>query len=292
MSTAIPGYVFQCHAPPTPSPSYGYPQQGGYGQPQQGAQPGYGYPQQPVPPQQPPAGPGYDHGQPPTPGGGGGGGKRTGIIIGAALALVAVGVGVFLVTKGGDSGSGALKNDGKKYKLIAPQTVAGSFTRESQDSNDGFDSTDLAKLRSLGVSNPTSVAANYQQGPALAGKALTFSGVYGTVKDPQKVVDGMFEQVRADANKDTSGGKAELVGSPQRVHPAGADDAVMECQVVKETEGSKSLTTPLCLWADYSTVGYALSLDLAAAATGHSNQSIADAAALTAKVRHDVRVPA
>ncbi|NUQ96440.1 MAG: hypothetical protein HOY79_07685 [Streptomyces sp.] len=301
-----------------PAPGYGQPQpgygQGGYGQPQPGygaqqGQPGYGYPQQAPPPQQPPAygqvppqqpygqqpGYGYPQGAPPQ-----GGGKRTGIIVGVVVALVAIGAGVFFVTKGSGGGGSALKDDGKKYKLITPDTVAGSYTKSSDSSaSDGFDDSDIERMKGLGVTNAQKVAANYTSGSQLSGKLLEFSGVYGTVKDPKKVVDGMFADARAKAQSDKSssgGSKEELVGGTQTVHPAGADDAVVECQQVKITDTStsngKSITTSVCMWADYSTVGYVIPVDAAAMMTGSGGTiSVSDGADLTAKVRKDVRVP-
>ena len=60
---------------------------------------------------------------------------------------------------------------------------------------------------------------------ALAAKKLvTFSGVYGTIDDPEKVVDAMFAKMKTEAEKDRlQGGK--LVGSPKAYTPAGFDDA-------------------------------------------------------------------
>jgi hypothetical protein len=290
------------------------PQQGGYGQPPQ--QPGYGYPQQAppaqapygqVPQQQPAYGQQPPYGQPPQqPGYGypqqppqGGGGKRTGVIIGVVVALVAVGAGIFFVTKGSGDGGSALKDDGKKYKLITPDTVATDYKKNDDaagGSDDGFDDNDVAKMKSLGVTGPTKVTAGYMKGSELTGSLLQFSGVYGTVKDPQKVVDGMFADLRQQASKDDSGdgSKTELIGDAQTVHPAGAEDAVMKCQQAKSTDGSshKSFTTTICLWADYSTVGYVLPVDLASIVSGGGTAtSVSDAADLTAKVRKDVRVP-
>lgn len=283
---------------PQPQPGYGYPQQpqqGGYGQPpQQPQQPGYGQ----VPPQNPygqqPPGYGYPQQAPPQ----GGGGKKTGLIIGAVVALVAVGVGVFFATKGGSGGGSALKDDGKKYKLITPDTVAGSYKKSpDSSSSDGFDDSDIQKMKALGVTNAQNVSAGYTSGSELSGKLLEFSGVYGTVKDPKAVVDGMFADARAKSKTDkpdSDGSKQELVGDTQTVHPAGADDAVMECQQVKFTDGSsgKSITTSICMWADYSTVGYVVPIDAAAMMTGSGGStSVSAAADLTAQVRKDVRVP-
>jgi hypothetical protein len=283
------------------------PPQGGYGQPQQ-PPPGYGYPQQAPPPGQAPYGqqPGYGQQQPygqvpQQPGYGyppqppqGGGGKRTGIIIGVVVALVVVGVGVFFVAHKSNSGGSSLANDGKKYKLTTPATVADTYQKsDDSSSGDGFDSSDLAQMKALGVTNPTEVSANYVSGNQLTGKLLEFSGVYGTVKDPQKVVDGMFAEMKKSATQDQSSSKGELEGSPQKVKPTGASDAVMECQVAKisDSTSGKSFSTTLCLWADYSTVAYVVPVDVTAITTGAGgSMSVSDAADLTSKVRKDTRV--
>ncbi|UWE08434.1 hypothetical protein [Actinacidiphila bryophytorum] len=287
-----------------PQPGYGYPQQPGqpaqppYGQPpQQPAygqpQPGYGYPQQPGQPVygQVPQQPGYGYGQPPVPQGGSG--KRTGIIIGAVVALVAVGAGVFfVVNKGGGS-------DDKKYKLITPQTVATDYKKtDNSTANDlGFDDSDVTKLKALGMTDPQRVTQGYVKGSETTGTLLSFSGAYGEVKDPKKLADGMMAELRQGASDDDGGdSKTELVGSANTVHPAGADDAVVECQSAKVTStedpSQPPITFTICLWADKSTVGTVVPLDFASI-VGGSNASMSekDTADLLSKVRKDVRVP-
>ncbi|BBA97423.1 hypothetical protein RVR_3162 [Actinacidiphila reveromycinica] len=300
-------------------PQPGPPPQGGYGQPQPGY--GYGYPQQ-APPPPPPYGGQPAYGQPPQPGYGqqppygqmpqqgygypqppqqGGNGKRTGVIVGVVVALIAVGGGVFFATRGGgSSGSSSLHDDGKKYTLTTPDTVAGDYAKSDDSDGDGFDDDDLAKIKALGVSDPTQVSASYKEDTsALAGKLLEFSGVYGTVKDPGKVVDGMFAMLKQGTEEDKENGtKVETSGSPQSVKPAGMkSDAVMKCQTIKETgeESGQSYTvnTTVCVWADYSTVAYVIPIDSAQIITGGgSAPSIADAGELTSKVRNDVEVEA
>lgn len=301
--------------PQPPQQPGGYPPQqpqqpGGYGQPQQ-PQPGYGYPQQPPQPQQPygqPPQPGYGQqppygqvpqqpgygGYPPQPPQGGGSGKRTGLIVGVVVALAAIGAGVFFVTKGGDS-SGSLKNDGKKYKLTTPATVATDYKKSDQlGGGDGLEDSDLAKLKSAGVANATQVGAGYSTDSSLAGgKLLEYDGVYGQVKDPGKVVDRMFSMLKEGNN---NGEKVEAQGSPQTAHPAGMKtDAVVKCQTVKESEKDNGQTvtinTTVCVWADYSTVAYVIPLDASTFTSGAGKaMSISDAADLTAKVRNDVEV--
>jgi hypothetical protein len=303
-----------------PQPGYGYPQQaqpGQPGQPAQPAQPGYGYPQQDqpgqpgqppygqVPPQQPGYGypqqpqpygqqPGYGYGQPPA-APQGGNGKRTGIIVGVVVALVAVGAGIFFVTKGGDGG---LKNDGKKYKLITPETVATDYTKTSSDSDfsdtDGLGDDTMALLSKNGMTGAKKAQAGYMQGSTSTGKVLSFEGAYGTVKDPQKVADEMMKSLREDPDKDSDGSKTEFIGNAQTMHPSGADDAVVECQTAKitDTESKKAFTLSVCLWADYSTVGTVAPLDLGVLTTGVGTPLTASQTAdLLVKVRKDVRVP-
>jgi hypothetical protein len=298
-----PGY-----GPPQPD---GYGQQGGYGQPQPGygqpqpgygqpPQPGYGYPQQaPPPPQQQPYGQvpqqpyGYPQ-QPQPPQGQGGRGRRAGIVIGAVVALAAVGTGVFFVVHKSGSGGG-LKDDGKQYKLITPDTVATDYKKSSDSSaaDGGFDSGDISRMKQLGVTDPQKVSAGYVKGTDTTGTLMTFSGVYGKVSDPQKVLDGMFARLKQQSATDSGSGgsKTELVGGPQRVHPAGLDGALMECQNVKFSESGKSFTTPVCMWADYSTIGTAVSIDMAAVATGTGGNTVDQEAALLTQVRKDTRTP-
>ncbi|MBY8880743.1 hypothetical protein [Actinacidiphila acidipaludis] len=270
-----------------PQPGYGYPQQApqpGYGQvppqqpygqpqPQYGQQPGYGYPQQPAPPQ-------------------GGGGRKTGIIIGVVVALVAVGAGVFFVTRGGGGSGSALKDDGKKYKLVTPDSVATEYKKDA-GSDTSLTDSDKSDFQKAGVQNPQGAGADYKSGSGLTVKALNFQGVYGTVKDPEKTVDAAFAQAAKEDND--SSGKTELQGSPQTFHPAGMDDAVLKCQQMKYTPtdssgGPKSFTIPVCVWGDYSTIGV-IGVSDAASILGGKTQSLSDAANIAAQVRKDVRVP-
>ncbi|MGO4424749.1 hypothetical protein AB4Z54_40180, partial [Streptomyces sp. MCAF7] len=245
-------------------PGYGYPQQppqqaGGYGQPNPYSQPqpqqppqpqpGYGYPQQqPAAPygQQPYGQPGMPGPYQPAPPPGGGNKKGLAIGIGAVVVVAAV-VGGFLFfnNKDDDKGGGGNKgggdknvvaNDGKRYKLTAPQTVAGEYTKDASSGSDGITDEDAKDFEKFGVTNAKSASGEYKSGEGVSQKQLQLNGVWGEVKNPEAVVDGAFTKISQEAEKDpsTSGGmKAELVGSPQKVTPAGLDDAVMKCQNVK-----------------------------------------------------------
>ncbi|MCG0288328.1 hypothetical protein [Streptomyces sp. PSAA01] len=303
-------------------PGYGYPQQpqgqpGPYGQPPQPPQPGYGYPGQPQgqpgpygqPPnpygqQQPYGQPGMPGPYQPDPGQGGGKKKGLWLAIGAVVVVAAV-VGGVLVVQGGDDngggGGGKVADDGKRYKLTTPQTVAGDYTKESSGSGGGLTSSDADDFEKFGVSNPEPVSAEYKSGEGMSVKKLQLNGVWGEVKDPEAVVDGAFAKIAQEAEKDSSTGsgmKAELVGSPESVSPSGFENAVMKCQNTKFTPGegssssgipSKGFTIPICMWGDNSTVGYVIVSDAAAALSGN-NMSLDEAGEITAKVRDDARV--
>ncbi|MFK4150013.1 hypothetical protein [Streptomyces sp. NPDC004065] len=297
--------------PQAPQPGYGYPQQAPPQQPQ--PQPGYGYPQQPpgVPPQpgpygqqQPPYGqPPYGqqpYGAVPQPPAPGGGKKKTGLIIGAVAVVAAIAVGAYFALSG-SGGSGSVADDGP-HKLSTPTTVINGTYKKSEksSSDDSMSDDDLADFAKWGVKNPQHAGATYQSGTGLAVKTLSFSGVYGTIDDPEAVVDAMFAKIKSESEKDQSGDrtKGKLLGSPETVHPSGLSNGIMKCQVAEITNnsssasssGPKTMKMPFCIWGDHSTVADVVSLDLASVATGGG--SVDTTASLAAKLRNDVRVKA
>ncbi|MER5435044.1 hypothetical protein [Streptomyces sp. NPDC002588] len=307
--------------PQQPGP-YGAPQPGPYGQPPQAPQPGYGYPQQPAPPQpgygypaqapqgapqpnpygapqpptvaygqQPPYGQApYGAPQPPAPSGGGG--KKAGIVLGAVAVVVAIGVGAYFVIGGGGSAGGSGITDDGAHKLSAPATILdGQYKKGGADASDGLTEDDVKDAESWGVQNPKDVSAGYTAGEGLTAKNVMFSGVYGTIDDPEKVVDALFAQMKKESESGSDSSEGKLVGTPKEFKPAGFANGVMKCQEIQTTESGTTVTMPVCVWGDHSTLSYVLSYDLAALTAGKST-SLDEAADLTAKVRNDVRVKA
>jgi hypothetical protein len=317
-----PGYGYPQQPPAAPGPYGGPPQQGApsagapnpyaqpgpYGPPAQPGQPPYGQqnpygqpgrPGQPAYGQQPPYGqPPYGPG--PYPGGPAGEApkkKRTGLIITAVVVACAViAGGAYFLTSGG--GGSDIADDGP-HKLTAPASVLdGQFTK--RPGSDTSASDDLEDARKAGVKDPQDISAAYTKGDKdnpLAQVELDYGGVYGQIDDPQKTLDAFFASVKKGATADKSG-KGTLVGSPQKVTPAGLKDAVMECQNIKvETDdtgssaGPKEITLPICVWADRSTLGFATTTDVATVLAGKATP-ISEVAESTAKLRNDVRVKA
>lgn len=302
-----PGYGYPQQPPQQPGP-YGQPPQSGYGHPQAPGQPQnpYGQPQQPYGQQpygqQPYGQPGMPGPYQPGPGQGGGNKKGLAIGIGAVVVVAAV-IGGIMLFAGGDDGGSTVADDGKRYKLTTPQTVAGEYSKQAGSDDSGMSSSDTGDFEKFGVENPKGAGAEYKAGSGMSVKQLQYKGVWGEVKDPASVVDGAFAKMANEATKDSStdssGGKAELVGSPEKVSPSGADDAVVKCQNAKFTPGSgasgaggvgsKGFTVPICMWGDHSTVGFVIVSDAAAVISG-GGMSIDQAGDITAKVRKDVRV--
>ncbi|MFD7421185.1 hypothetical protein ACFV6M_12200 [Streptomyces californicus] len=296
--------------PPQGGPGYGYPQQAPQGvppqQPNPYAQPqqpqGYGYPQaqQPGPYGQQPPAPPYG-GQPPYGAQPPYGGqpqqpkKKTGLIVGVAVvALAVIAGGVYFLTSGG--GSSDVADSTKGYKLTPAATVE-DFKKDASKPSVSRPVTgkDKAEAEAMGVMNANKVDAQYQSGSKdnpLAQKVLVFEGVWGEVSDPAKTLDAAF--ATAEVNMMKSGGdgerKGSLVGSPKEYKPEGFDGALMKCQDLKvvndkadgtPANGPKEFTMPVCIWADYSTVGIVASLDVASALTGKGvpQEDVADLAA-------------
>jgi hypothetical protein len=221
-------------------------------------------------------------------------GKTIAIVVGALVVVGAVIGGFFLFGQGGGGGA-SVADDGKKYKLTTPKTVAGEY-QKARSSSSELTSSDVQQFEDHGVKDPKDVSGSYTSGGGTTAKQLSLSGVWGEVDDPEAVLDASFEQLANEAKKDSQtsgGGKAELEGSAESVEPAGLDGAVMKCQNIKYTPGAgasiKSFVSPLCMWADHSTVGWTVVADPSAALTGESIGT--DEAAETAvKVRDDSRV--
>ncbi|NEY36645.1 hypothetical protein GTU99_31630 [Streptomyces sp. PRKS01-65] len=283
--------------PPQAPPPYGqqpgpYGQQpGSYGQPPQ--QPGpYGQP-----PQQPPYGQApYGMPQPPAPGGA----KKTGLIVGAVAVVAAIAVGAYVVLAGSGGGGSDVADDGP-HKLTTPATVLAGEYEKGQSLGSGFGGGDVEEAEKYGVKDAQNVHASYRAENAdnpLAMRMIQFMGVYGEIDDPEKVVDSMFAGMKKNAAEDTET-RGEVVGSPQGFTPAGLDGAVVKCQETRiesgglgsgaASSGPSEMSMPVCIWADHSTLGVIISVDLADTMAGKS-ADLAGAADLTAKIRKDVRV--
>lgn len=230
---------------------------------------------------------------PPAPGGGK---KKTGLIIGAVAVVAAIAVGAYFVVGSGSSGSSDVADDGP-HKLTTPATVLTEYKKGDASSSDGMSKSDLKDAESWGVKNAKDVSANYQAGDEsnpLAGKLITFGGVYGDIEDPEKAVDGFLAFMKKDSQGEEG---VTVVGSPKEYKPDSLDGAVMKCQNAKvdNTDGEasepKSVTMTYCVWGDHSTLGFVMPMELSDVAAGKSADPN-ESAETAAKLRKEVRVKA
>ncbi|MEW2065550.1 hypothetical protein [Streptomyces sp. NPDC007346] len=313
-----PGYGYPQQAPPGVPPQqpgpYGAPPQGqpGYGTPPQGqpaygtpppGQPGYGYPQ----PQQP--GP-YGQ-QPPTPPYGGQPvygaqppqqpKKKTGLIVGASVvALAVIGAGIWFFTSGGASNSDVADST-RGYKLTPTESVD-DYTRKTSTPVRSAPLTGKSKedAEAAGLKNPQQTGAEYAAGSddnPLTKKMLLLQGYWGEVEDPAGIINNTFSDAEKKMGSTSNGNEVSLVGSPTDVKPAGFDGALMRCQDLKTinskadgtpAKGPKEIITPVCIWADYSTVGMVVGADAGNALTG-KGMGQDEVAALAAKLYNTSR---
>lgn len=250
-----------------------------------------GQPQQPGPYGQPGGQPGPYGQQPPVPSGGGG--KKVGIILGAVAVVAAVAVGAYFVL--GGSGSGADIADDGPHKLTTPATVLGDYKKHS-GAGDEMTTEELKKAEAFGIKSPKDVSANYQSGDEsnpLAGKAITYGGVYGEIEDPEKAVDSFLAMQKEEAEKND----ITFVGEAEEYTPDSLDGAIMKCQKAKgklgESEttsgGPSEMNLVYCVWGDHSTLGFVMPMEYSDLAAGKSTDPN-EAAETAAKLRKEVRV--
>lgn len=228
---------------------------------------------------------------PPAPGGGK---KKTGLIIGAVAVVAAIAVGAYFVVGSGSSGSSDVADDGP-HKLTTPATVLTEY-KKGKGSEDGMSKSDLKDAESWGVKNPKDVSATYQSGDEsnpLAGKMISFGGVYGDIEDPEKAVDGFFTFMKEDSKDED----VTFVGSPKEYSPSSLEGAVLKCQEAKVENSTatgaepKEMNVTYCVWGDHSTLGFVMPMEFSDVAAGKSSEP-SEAAETTAKLRKEVRVKA
>ncbi|MGP3966576.1 hypothetical protein [Streptomyces sp. 6N223] len=259
--------------PPMGQPPQGQPYGQPYGQPQ--PQPPYGqappgYPAPPAAPPGPPPGqaPGPPPGQapyggypgpPPAPGPRPSKKGPLVAVVAVVVALAVVAAGLFLFVLGGDDG---VTDDGKDYSLTAPEAVQGislnpELTEQFRSEWEIRDE-EAAMLNAQVEGRVTGVYTT--EFPLEEGDNpghANFTGLYGTVEDPEAAVDAFFD---AGGGRITEENYAVLAGERTEVSPSGLDNAVMKCQMYQphEPQPYEPAQSPLCAWADYDTFAIVL----------------------------------
>jgi len=223
------------------------------------------------------------HGQPGQPGapattqdgkggiGGIGGSRRTIAVVIGALVVVGAAIGGFFLV-----GPGA----GTEYKMTTPKTLAGEYERDGK--GEKGDGKAFGNKKVPGMKSSADVSAEYKAGTT---KKLQLGGAYGTVENPEKAVDWVFEQTDKSLKTET-GAKAE--GKPKKFTPSGFDGDVLKCQEYKIS----SMSLAMCGWSDASTVGTVSSMNMTSDGTSTLPVDLKKSAEVAAKVRKDALVEA
>lgn len=275
------------YGPPSPQNPYG---QNPYGAPPAAPasvpqQPPYGYPQQPPPPPQqggwgqpgwgqqpgaagwPPQGP-----QPPRK-------KRTvlivGIVAGAVLAAGGIAYGVSqLVGRATDAAFPEAE-----YELVLQQELMdGEFTL-AQD----LSSSEGKKIEDMYDPTVRDAKAVVGQYSSAKGGALVVSGMYGRFAEPEAMTGKMMEG-------GAEGNGATVAVPPKEFTPAG-HDITLKCQVLQSNQNGVRANIPMCAWGDDNT---GASVGIIRPETALKDPAAIDleaAAVETAEIREEIRRP-
>ncbi len=225
---------------------------------------------------------------PPGPGGAGGRKNNGAVVAIAVLVVAAVGGGLFFALSGGGD-DGGVSDDGKTYTLTTPEQIGDLSLSFPLDS--ALTDTDAA---GLGVAHQGRAGGIYMTEQPVAEPVVSsamFSGLHGTVEDPERAVDDFFASGAGDFTED---GTTQLTGSPESFSPEGFENGVMKCQMLQAQDAGPEQTSlaPLCAWADYDTFAFVLS-DRYTEGLGQQDPepvSLEAGADFTAAVRNAVRV--
>ncbi|MFE3882534.1 hypothetical protein ACFXPQ_06365 [Streptomyces lydicus] len=175
------------------------------------------------------------------------------------------------------SGGGSGDDQGPKYRITVPQTLAGGKYKLVKDVSQQADASvphDGAYAHGL-----KTAGGQYANGT----KSLVMMGIYGTIDDPATAVDHTLRGMESDGNTD-------VAVSDRKITPSGGGDP-LTCGVDVRRESGQKITLSYCIWADSRTnasVATADGADLAQDPQSVDLQALADE---TAKIRTEVRKP-
>ncbi|MFD8754565.1 hypothetical protein ACFV0O_26785 [Kitasatospora sp. NPDC059577] len=237
---------------PQPQPQYGYPPQQPYGAPQQP----YG-----APPQAPYGQPGYPVAPPPK--------GKGGLVIGLVIGALVLGGGGFAAWKflGGS-------DQGGKYKITAPQTLADGYVQKSAKEQ----AADMSKPEASKLGTDLHVlVASYSKGSD-AMDTFSVIGVYGDLNDPGQIIE--------DSKKDSGGLSLTMTDFPAQ----DANNSAAKLSCGTSTMLGKPGPT-ICVWADKSTTGR-VSFTKVSLSGGSGQALTADQAAAKTRTIRDAMVVA
>ncbi|MFC7306302.1 hypothetical protein ACFQVC_19020 [Streptomyces monticola] len=211
--------------------------------------------------------------------------SRTGLIVTLSIVgfLILGAIGTIAVTAASRGEGPSDSYPEAKYRLTLPQgllggdyTLAKDLSGSARGDDGTFDRSD--------AKNWKGVAAMYSaKGGAQAG-GLTVSGMYGQIRNPEGMRNGMMRGGGQGQN-------ATVAVPAEEITPAGSDGLTVSCQVLTMDQGGNTTTVPMCAWADENTAAVVSEMTSATVTKAPEDIDLEQAAARALEVREQLRRP-
>ncbi|MEU8999826.1 hypothetical protein AB0C95_34265 [Streptomyces caniferus] len=198
-------------------------------------------------------------------------------IIGAIAGVLVIGTlaSTVALNSGGSSSGGS--DDGPRYRITVPQTLAGGKYKLAKDISQQAGSA----VPDDGANEHGIEAAGGQYSSGT--KSLVMLGLYGVIDDPETTVDHTIRGM-------TSDGKTEVAVAEKKFTPSGGGDS-LTCGVDVRTEMGQKVTLPFCVWADSSTSGNVAETDASELSKDPQSVDLQEFADKADRIRKEVRKP-
>ncbi|WP_411134953.1 hypothetical protein [Streptomyces sp. C10] len=204
------------------------------------------------------------------------GGKTWGILGAVAGVLVIGTLASTVAANGGGSSSGG-SDDGPRYRVTVPQTLAGGEYKLTKDISQ--QATEAVPSNGANEHNIKAAGGQYSSGT----KSLVMLGLYGVIDDPETTIEHSINGMTRD-------GKTEVAVADKKFTPTGGGDP-LTCGVDVRTEMGQKVTLPFCIWADSSASANVAETDASDLSKDPQSVDLQEFADKAAKIRSEVRKP-
>ncbi|MCR8576558.1 hypothetical protein [Streptomyces sp. Isolate_219] len=204
------------------------------------------------------------------------GGKTWGIL-GAVAGVLVIGTLVSTAARNGGGSSSGGSDDGPRYRITVPQTLAGGEYKLAKDISQ--QATEAVPHDGANEHNIKAAGGQYSSGT----KSLVMLGLYGVIDDPETAIEHSINGMTRD-------GKTEVAVEDKKFTPTGGGDS-LTCGVDVRTEMGQKVTLPFCIWADSSASANVAETDASDLSKDPQSVDLQEFADKAAKIRSEVRKP-
>ncbi|WP_127151446.1 hypothetical protein [Streptomyces lydicus] len=193
----------------------------------------------------------------------------------AGMVVIGTVVSATGIRGGGNSSGGS--DDGPKYRITVPQTLAGGEYKLTKDISQ--QATEAVPSNGANEHNIKAAGGQYSSGT----KSLVMLGLYGVIDDPETAIEHSINGMTRD-------GKTEVAVEDKKFTPTGGGDS-LTCGVDVRTEMGQKVTLPFCIWADSSASANVAETDASDLSKDPRSVDLQEFADKAAKIRSEVRKP-